>query len=257
MDLTTGPARLLAVNHVGVSVQDMAAARRFWVEVLGAEEYGAFGWAVGTTPADDSLGLLDTAADVLLLRTDAAFMELFAFSSPAPRARPARRPGVSALTWAVSNVEGAVLAARATGSPVTRPGVVECPDGTEVRLVPAGDGPRGLMGVEVLVEEPAAHVFAGVAGPVALTYVPGEALGGAPSPVDHGVNHLCLDVRGIEAISAAATGVQWNHPVTESSGGAAAVRYGTTADGVLVELLESRSDQAFLARCRLSHGHIP
>lgn len=255
---STAAPRLVAVNHVGISVRDMAVARRFWVEALDATEHGAFGWPVGTGPADESLGLTGTAADVVLLRTDAAFMELFAFSSPLPRARPARRPGIRRLTWAVDEVPAAVQRVVATGGSELRPGVVQCPDGTEIRLIPAGDGPRGLVGVEVVVAEPQAHVFVDVPGPVELTHVRGESLGEVPSPVDFGVNHLCLDVSGIDALSATASGVRWNHPVTESSGGAAAVRYGTTEDGLLVELLESRSDEAFFARCRLSHAtHMP
>lgn len=109
------------------------------------------------------------------------------------------------------------------------------------------------MGVVVRVGVADGHLLSGVPGPVQVTLRPGVA-GPTPVPVDLGVNHVCLDVDGIAEVRGSVDGVTWHHPVTESSGGAAAVCYGTTGDGVLVELLESRTDEAFLARCRLLHG---
>ena len=91
-----------------------------------------------------------------------------------------------------------------------------------------------------------------VRGPVTV-----EVSGGADAPparpVDLGVNHLCLDVEGIDGVRGSIDGTTWHHGVTESSGGIAAVCYGTTRDGVLVELLESRTPDAFLSRTRLTH----
>ena len=234
----TEPA-VIALNHVGVSVTDLDRARAFWIDELGALDHGGFSWPVGTAPADESLATEGTAADVALLRTDAAFLELFAFGSPSPAPRPSGTPGIASLTWAV----------RDRG----RSGQVRCPDGTPVVLVPAGDGPTGLVGVTVRVPDPGAHPIPAVPGPVSVTVVPG---GSAPAarPVDLGVNHLCLDVAGIAGVRGGMEDVRWHHDVTESSGGIAAVCYGTTADGVLVELLESRSPDAFLSRSRLTHG---
>jgi catechol 2,3-dioxygenase-like lactoylglutathione lyase family enzyme len=227
---------VVALNHVGVSVADLERARSFWIE-LGALDHGGFAWPVGTAPADESLATAGTAASVSILRTDAAFLELFSFTSPAPAPRPPDAPGVAGLVWAVP--------------PGAATGEVTCPDGTAVTLVEAGDGPRGLVGVRVRVAAPAAHPLPPVPGPVGVV-VDGGADAAAARPVDLGVNHLCLDVADIATVrSSLASGVRWHHEVTESSGGIAAVCYGTTHDGVLVELLESRSDDAFLARCRL------
>ena len=250
------------VNHVGVSVRDLASARRFWIEGLGASEHGAFAWPVGTAPADESLATRDTAAEVVLLRTDSAFMELFAFSSPAPGPRDGDAPGVCALDWAVPDVDSAVARAVECGgtqeeAPDGTP-VVRCPEGTPVRLVPAAGGVTGLVGIQVRVPVPEVFPFSDVAGPVELDVVPGGR-GTRPRAVDLGINHVCLDVTDAQAHrdrgeELGASGVTWHHPVTESSGGAAAVCYGTTHDGVLVELFESRTDEAFFARSRLSHG---
>lgn len=246
------------VNHVGISVVDLARSHAFWRDGLGAEDHGAFAWPVGTAPADESLATADTAAEVVLLRTDAAFMELFAFSSPTPAPRHPRRPGVVQLTWAVNDVDEAVARALVRGGTAGEAGDrVRCPDGTSIRLVPAGAGPRGLVAVRIQVPEPGEFAYADVAGPVTVDVVGGalapDEAGGAQ--VDLGVNHICLDVHSADAARAdgLARAVVWHHPVTESSGGIAAVCYGTTADGVLVELLESRSEQAFFSRSRLAH----
>ena len=227
---------VLALNHVGVSVADLDRAREFWIDELGALDHGGFGWPVGTAPADESLATEGTSAQVALLRTDAAYVELFAFATPQPQARPPGTPGVVALTWAVRD---------------GRSGLVHCPDGTPIELVPAGDGPAGLVGVTVRVPDAAAHPLPTVPGPVSVMVVGG---GDAPAarPVDLGVNHLCLDVADITGVRAGLQEMRWHHDVTESSGGIAAVCYGTSADGVLVELLESRSAEAFLSRDRLA-----
>ncbi|WP_243060665.1 VOC family protein [Nocardioides sp. SR21] len=230
-------AGVVALNHVGVSVADLDRARAFWIDELGALDHGGFGWPVGTAPADESLATEGTSAEVALLRTDAAFLELFAFASPAPAPRAPGTPGVASLVWAVRD---------------DRRGMVHCPDGTPVELVAAGDGPAGLVGVTVRVPDPGVHPLPAVPGPVAVTVVDGGDAEPA-RPVDLGVNHLCLDVAGIAGVRAGLQDVRWHHDVTESSGGIAAVCYGTTADGVLVELLESRSEDAFLSRCRLAY----
>ncbi|WP_127480080.1 VOC family protein [Nocardioides pantholopis] len=245
--------RIVALNHVGVSVADLDRARAFWVGGLGALEHGGWSWPVGTAPADESLATPGTAADVALLRTDTAFLELFAFSAPRPEPRSDRAPGVAGLAWGVPDVAAARARGIAAGGrpDPSAPAGLRCPDGTPVRLVAAPEGPTGLVGVTVRVPDPAAHVVRDVPGPVAH-----EVVGGADAPparpVDLGVNHVCLDVAGIAAVRADLDGVRWHHDVTESSGGIAAVCYGTTADGVLVELLESRSPEAFLSRCRLA-----
>lgn len=242
----------MQVNHVGISVADLATARRFWVEALGAEEHGAFGWPAGTAPADESLAVEGTSAEVVLLRTDAAFMELFAFATPAPEVRASSTPGISAVHWACDDVDATHERALAAGGRELASGLA-CPDGTPVHLRRAADGPRGLVGVEIRVEDPEAFVFDGVTGPVEVAVVAG-ADGPAARPVDLGANHVCLDVHDAAAVRSGASSVVWHHPVTESSGGLAAVCYGTTVDGVLVELLESRSDQAFFSRSRLHAG---
>lgn len=246
----SGSGRIVAVNHVGISVRDLAAARTFWIDGLGAADHGGFSWPVGTAPADESLATTDTSAAVALLRTDTAFLELFAFASPTPAERPAGSPGVCELTWSVPDVAAALTAAVRAGGTAAGPEQVQCPDGTVVRLV-AQDG-VGLVGVRVQVADPGGWALPDPPGPVRLTVTDGATRPPAAA-VDLGVNHVCLDVTEIGELRAGlATSVGWHHDVTESSGGIAAVCYGTTHDGVIVELLESRSPEAFLSRGRLA-----
>ncbi|NPC97558.1 VOC family protein [Nocardioides sp. zg-DK7169] len=255
MSETVSPPGVVALNHVGVSVADLPRARAFWADGLGAADHGAFGWPAGTAPADESLATEGTAAEVVLLRTDAAFLELFAFSAPASAPRPGGTPGVSALRWAVPDVAATRERLRSLGAgtvPADETLPVRCPDGTEVTLCAAGDGPTGLVGATVAVADPERHPLPPVPGPVRVDLVDGADAPPA-RPVDHGVNHVCLDVTGIADLRAGLEGVRWHHDVSESSGGIAAVCYGTTDDGLLVELLESRSPEAFFARCKLVH----
>lgn len=256
-------ATVLALNHVGISVADLDLARRFWLEGLGGIDHGGWSWPIGTAPADESLATVDTSASVLLVRTGTAFLEIFAFATPVPRARAATAPGVRALVWAVEDVEQALARAlEAGGSSPSGPGAdadLRCPDGTPIRLVRAGAAGRGpgtgLVGVEVKVASPDDFAFGDIPGPVEVV-VTGGADSAPARPVDLGVNHLCLDVDQIHELRAGLGEemMRWHHPVTESSGGIAAVCYGTTHDGVLVELLESRSPDAFLSPARLTHG---
>lgn len=241
---------LTRLNHVGVSVHDLDQAREFWIGGLGAEPHGEFGWPVGSAGADESLALADTAAEVVLMRTDAAFMELFRFTSPAQAGRPDDAPGPKALLWACADVALARERALAAGGQEGQSNdEVLCPDGTPVRLALAGDGPHGLVGVDLKVADADRFAF-GFDGPVQVRVLSG-AQSDACSPVDLGLNHVCLDVRDADVARAGAAQVRWHHPVTESSGGIARVCYGTTHDGVLVELLESRAPEAFFSRSRL------
>ena len=241
---------VVGVNHVGVSVRDLARSRSFW-EALDFVEVAAWSWGAGTTPADEALGLLDTAASVSILASPAAYLELFAFTSPEPTARSATSPGIAEVTVAVDDLAATADALAAQGSPVDDATVV-CPDGTVVRLVEGGL--RGLRRVLLRVPDPQRSPLLAHApdAPVSLDAVAGGT-GPPPRPSDLGANHVCLDVEGIVGVRGSfGDGVRWHHGVTPSSGGIASVCYGTTVDGVLVELLENHSPDASLSRGRLA-----
>jgi catechol 2,3-dioxygenase-like lactoylglutathione lyase family enzyme len=96
------------MDHVGVVVEDLAAAVAFFVE-LGLELEGEA--AVGGDWADQLLGLDGVRADIAVVRTPDGHtrVELSTFHTPvatstAPRA-PMNTPGIPRLTFAVDAVD--------------------------------------------------------------------------------------------------------------------------------------------------------
>jgi catechol 2,3-dioxygenase-like lactoylglutathione lyase family enzyme len=99
---------ILRMDHVGVVVEDLAAAVAFFVE-LGLELEGEA--AVGGDWADQLLGLDGVRADIAVVRTPDSHtrVELSTFHTPvatstAPRA-PMNTPGIPRLTFAVDAVD--------------------------------------------------------------------------------------------------------------------------------------------------------
>ena len=95
------------MDHVGIVVEDLAAAIAFFVE-LGLELEGEA--TVGGQWADDLLGLDGVRADIAVLRTPDgnAKVEVSTFHSPttastAPKA-PVNTPGIPRLTFVVDDV---------------------------------------------------------------------------------------------------------------------------------------------------------
>jgi catechol 2,3-dioxygenase-like lactoylglutathione lyase family enzyme len=247
--------QVLGVNHIGVSVRDLDAARGFW-GALGFGPHLEFAWPVGTAPADEALGLVGSAAEVVVLRAPRSYLELFAFSAPEPAERPASAPGITGVTVSVPDLDAAVDALASLGHEVVRDAgtaLTRCPDGTPVHLSP---GPHaGLAEVRVRVADPGSTPLAGLATDAVLLRAESGGVGAVRAPCDLGANHVCLDVVGIAAVRADLdAGTRWHHEITASSGGIASVCYGTTHDGLVVELLESHSPDASLSRTRLTTG---
>ncbi|MET8423837.1 VOC family protein [Nocardia sp. NPDC004860] len=96
------------MDHVGIVVEDLAAAIAFFVE-LGLELEGEA--TVGGRWADDLLGLEGVSADIAVVRTPDGHgrVELSTFHSPAttstaPKA-PVNTPGIPRLTFVVDDVD--------------------------------------------------------------------------------------------------------------------------------------------------------
>lgn len=70
------------VHHIGVSVPDLALARRFYIDLLGAvEEVAPFGWS--DNPFIDSIvGLPGSAADQFMCRLGNTHFEVFEYHAP-------------------------------------------------------------------------------------------------------------------------------------------------------------------------------
>ena len=107
------------MDHVGVVVEDLAAAVAFFLE-LGLELEGEA--TVEGEWADQLLGLDGVRADIAMLRTPDGHgrIELSTFHSPpatssAPRA-PENTPGIPRLTFVVEAVDDALERLRAHGA---------------------------------------------------------------------------------------------------------------------------------------------
>lgn len=74
------------VHHVALSVPDMDVARRFYIDLLGAQEISSSSWEPGNDFVEDIIGLRDCKGSQLLLRLKNTYVELFEFSQP--RAAP-------------------------------------------------------------------------------------------------------------------------------------------------------------------------
>ncbi|MCS7478046.1 VOC family protein [Umezawaea endophytica] len=136
------------MDHVGVVVEDLAAAVAFFVE-LGLELEGET--TVGGDWADRLIGLDGVRADIAVVRTPDGHgrVELSTFHSPvaaggAPRT-PLNTPGIPRLTFVVDDVDDVLARLRPHGAELVgevarykdycRYGYVRGPEGVIIGLV--------------------------------------------------------------------------------------------------------------------------
>jgi catechol 2,3-dioxygenase-like lactoylglutathione lyase family enzyme len=113
-----GGAGMLRFDHVGVIVDDLDAAARFFLD-LGFERVG--GTQVGGDDVDGINGLKGVRAELVMVRTPdgSGTLELVKYHAPAdggtPRAEPANRPGYRHIALEVDDVAALVDGLRAKG----------------------------------------------------------------------------------------------------------------------------------------------
>ena len=79
------------VHHVAVSVPDLEAAEDFYVNLLGLEK--VVRWDFEASDVGDRVtGLKEAAAKTLMIRAGNLYLELFEYTSPAPRLQGMNRP---------------------------------------------------------------------------------------------------------------------------------------------------------------------
>ena len=107
------------MDHVGIVVDDLAAATAFFVE-LGLERQGG-GFVEGAW-ADRIVGLEGVRAELAMMQTPDGHgrLELVKFQSPSgpsgDRYAPANTPGIRHLTFAVDDIDAVVAGLRARGA---------------------------------------------------------------------------------------------------------------------------------------------
>ena len=107
------------MDHVGIVVDDLAAATAFFVE-LGLEREGE--GSVEGRWVDRVIGLDDVRVDVAMVRTPDGHgrLELIKFHTPSHqggnRHAPANTPGLRHLAFAVDDIDAVVAGLRARGA---------------------------------------------------------------------------------------------------------------------------------------------
>jgi len=80
------------VHHVAVSVPDVAIARKFYIDLLGAREVSATEWGEGNAFINEIVGLPDCSGKQFMARLGNTYIEVFEYITPrAPDTDP-RRP---------------------------------------------------------------------------------------------------------------------------------------------------------------------
>ncbi len=97
------------VHHVGMSVPDIDVARRFYIDLLGAEEISATEWEAGNEGIDAIVGLKDSAARTFIARLKNVQIECFEYSSPRSpdmdQARPVNHFGYTHVGFEVDDIQ--------------------------------------------------------------------------------------------------------------------------------------------------------
>lgn len=88
----TGGEAIRGVHHVGLSTGQLEAMVDFYTGSFGFEVVYRGGWESGSADVDEIVGLDGSAARLAMLRLGDFFVEMFEYSSPAPKPAEADRP---------------------------------------------------------------------------------------------------------------------------------------------------------------------
>jgi len=109
------------VHHVAISTPDAERLLGFYCDLLGFEKLFDASWEPGAELADTIMGLEDSAARQIMLRTGNLYLEVFEFHSPAPRpADPVRQVcdhGITHMCLLVDGLDDEVERLREAGVP--------------------------------------------------------------------------------------------------------------------------------------------
>jgi len=100
---------LNAIHHTAISTGDLDRSIRFYRDLLGFEVEREFSWDQGIEIADKITGLKDSACKAAMLKLGDFRLELFQFSSPAPKLSDTNRPvcdhGLTHLAFTVIDLD--------------------------------------------------------------------------------------------------------------------------------------------------------
>jgi catechol 2,3-dioxygenase-like lactoylglutathione lyase family enzyme len=107
------------IHHTAISTGDLDRALKFYRDLLGFEVAMEFEWPKGTESADSITGLKDSAARTAMLKAGNMMIEIFEYSSPAPREGDPGRPvcdhGITHICVDVVDIESEYERLKAAG----------------------------------------------------------------------------------------------------------------------------------------------
>ena len=83
---------LKGFHHAAISTSDLERLVHFYRELFGCTVVREFGWPAGIPEADALTGLQNSAARAVMLKLGDSYLEIFEFSSPAPKPGNPDRP---------------------------------------------------------------------------------------------------------------------------------------------------------------------
>lgn len=122
---------VLGFHHPGIVVPDLERGMAFYSQLLGYEVILQSAWEADSAFFNQIVGLQGSAARFCMLKGPNAYLELFEYSAPAPRARTApcqaNEMGIRHIAFVVADAERAVQRCVALGGtkindPVVAPG---------------------------------------------------------------------------------------------------------------------------------------
>ena len=141
------------IHHAAVSTGNINRMIEFYRDLLGFEVEQEFNWDKGSEVADTITGLKDSAAKAAMLLLGDFRVELFEFSSPAPRSMPPGRPvcdhGITHLAFTVADIDAEYERLKSSGmvfhcppqsmGPNSRVTYGRDPDGNVIELMEIND----------------------------------------------------------------------------------------------------------------------
>ena len=139
---------IIGFHHAAISTPDLDRCIDFYTRVVGCEVAWTFEWEAGSKDADSMTDLQDSAARAVMLKLGDTHLEVFEFSSPAPKKRETRRPvndyGITHVCLLVQNLHDEYARMQAAGMTFHSPPLTQDsgyviygrdPDGNVIELI--------------------------------------------------------------------------------------------------------------------------
>jgi len=98
---------ITGLHHVGISTPDLERIVAFYCDALGFDVEATLDWS-GETDIDGALGLVDSAASMVMLRRDGIHLEIFQYEHPDPGPpagdKPVSDAGINHLCFLVDDL---------------------------------------------------------------------------------------------------------------------------------------------------------